>query len=52
VLQQKGAMAIGKLGDAVVRVCNAEALTEIITEMLQDNPDLFSDNLPLDQQNS
>lgn len=50
VLQQKGAMAIGKLGDAVVRVCDAEALTEIITEMLQDNPDLFSDNLPLDQQ--
>lgn len=47
VLQRKGAMRLGKLGDAVVRVCNAAMVEEIITEMLRANPDLFSDNLPL-----
>ncbi|MBE7683622.1 AAC(3) family N-acetyltransferase [Paenibacillus sp. P13VS] len=47
VLQRKGAMRLGKLGDAVVRVCNAAVVEEIITEMLRANPDLFSDNLPL-----
>lgn len=49
VLQDKGVMFIGKLGDAEVRVCDAEGIAEVITEMLKDNPDLFSDNLPLDQ---
>jgi len=49
VLQDKGVMFIGKLGDAEVRVCDAEGIANVITEMLQDNPDLFSDNLPLDQ---
>lgn len=47
VLQRKGAMRLGKLGDAVVRVCDAAMVEEIITEMLRANPDLFSDNLPL-----
>ncbi|WP_418039925.1 AAC(3) family N-acetyltransferase [Paenibacillus xylanilyticus] len=47
VLQRKGAMRLGKLGDAVVRVCDAAMVEEIITEMLRENPDLFSDNLPL-----
>lgn len=47
VLERKGAMHKGYLGDAVVRVCDAALLTEVITGMLQDNPDLFSDNLPL-----
>lgn len=47
VLERKGAMRKGQLGDAVVRVCDAALLTEVITSMLQDNPDLFSDNLPL-----
>lgn len=47
VLQRKGAMRLGKLGDAVVRVCDAPMVEEIITEMLRANPDLFSDNLPL-----
>jgi aminoglycoside 3-N-acetyltransferase len=48
VLERKGAMRKGQLGDAVVRVCDAAMLTEVITDMLQDNPDLFSDNLPLE----
>lgn len=47
VLQRKGAMRLGKLGDAVVRVCDAAMVEAIITEMLSANPDLFSDNLPL-----
>ncbi|KOY14700.1 AAC(3) family N-acetyltransferase [Paenibacillus xylanivorans] len=47
VLERKGAMRKGQLGDAIVRVCDAAMLTEVITDMLQDNPDLFSDNLPL-----
>ncbi|NUU77375.1 AAC(3) family N-acetyltransferase [Paenibacillus xylanilyticus] len=49
VLERKGAMRQGKLGDAVVRVCDAAKVAEIITEMLKENPDLFSDNLPLAQ---
>ncbi|MGC5774878.1 AAC(3) family N-acetyltransferase [Paenibacillus pabuli] len=47
VLERKGAMRKGMLGDAVVRVCDAAMLTEVITDMLQANPDLFSDNEPL-----
>ncbi|GIO44219.1 AAC(3) family N-acetyltransferase [Paenibacillus apis] len=47
VLLERGAMKIGQLGDAVTRICDAEAVTKVITEMLLDNPDLFSDNEPL-----
>lgn len=47
VLENRGAMRKGQLGDAVVRVCDAAAVAEVITEMLADNPDLFSDNNPL-----
>lgn len=47
VLERGGAMRKGQLGDAVVRVCDAAAVAEVITEMLADNPELFSDNNPL-----
>ncbi|WP_028590586.1 AAC(3) family N-acetyltransferase [Paenibacillus massiliensis] len=47
VLESRGAMRKGQLGDAVVRVCDAAAVAEVITEMLADNPALFSDNNPL-----
>lgn len=47
VLEQNGAMRKGQLGDAVVRICDAAALADVITDMLRDNPDLFSDNEPL-----
>lgn len=47
VLEYRGAMRKGKLGDAVVRVCDAAAVAEVITEMLREEPDLFSDNEPL-----
>lgn len=49
VLQKSGAMWLGKLGDAEVRICDTVKLTEVLTRMLQDNPDLFSDNQPLSE---
>lgn len=48
VLENRGAMYKSSLGDAIVSVCDAAAVAEIITEMLLANPDLFSDNNPLD----
>ncbi|MFB9326655.1 AAC(3) family N-acetyltransferase [Paenibacillus aurantiacus] len=47
VLETKGAMTKGLLGDALVRVCDAAAVANVLMDMLKDNPDLFSDNLPL-----
>lgn len=48
ILERNGAMYKGQLGDAVVRVCDAVAVAKVITEMLRDNPELFTDNNPLD----
>lgn len=50
VLISRGAMRMRQLGDAVVRVCDAAAITAILTEMLEYDPDLFSDNEPLKDQ--
>lgn len=50
VLESKGAMYKGQLGDAVVRVCDADKVTNVITKMLKENPDLFSDNHALDRE--
>lgn len=50
VLESKGAMYKGHLGDAVVRVCDAEKVAIVITKMLKENPDLFSDNHSLDRE--
>ncbi|MBB3113499.1 aminoglycoside 3-N-acetyltransferase [Paenibacillus phyllosphaerae] len=47
VLVSLGAMTTGKLGDALVRVCDAERTYEVLAQMLAANPDLFSDNEPL-----
>ncbi|OBR64124.1 AAC(3) family N-acetyltransferase [Paenibacillus oryzae] len=44
ILESKGAMTKGRFGDSVARVCDTVAMTEILTEMLKGNPDLFSDN--------
>jgi aminoglycoside 3-N-acetyltransferase len=52
VLESQGAMHKGRFGDAVVRVCDAAAVTDILTEMLRDNRDLFSDNQPLEGQHA
>lgn len=48
VLEKTGAMHRGQFGDASVRVCDAALVAKVITEMLKRNPDLFSDNLPLE----
>ena len=50
VMIAKGALYFGEFGDAVVRVCDTMKLTEVLTEMLQVFPDLFSDNEPLSEQ--
>lgn len=47
VLEEQGALHRSKLGDADILICDAVKTTEILTEMLHDNPDLFSDNEPL-----
>ncbi|GAA0310231.1 aminoglycoside 3-N-acetyltransferase [Gracilibacillus halotolerans] len=46
-LVELGAMHIGKFGDAEVRVCDTVKTTEVITEMLEVDPELFTDNEPL-----
>ena len=45
---EKGVMALGKFGDATVRICDTVAMTDLLFKMLTINPDLFSDNEPLD----
>ncbi|WP_423188472.1 AAC(3) family N-acetyltransferase [Alkalibacterium sp. f15] len=47
ILLEEGAMKKGTFGDATVRVVDAEKTAELLTELLQENPDLFSDNEPL-----
>ncbi|WP_438350029.1 AAC(3) family N-acetyltransferase [Paenibacillus sp. FA6] len=49
VMVKHGAMYLGQLGDAVVRVCDTVKMTEVLTEMLREYPDLFSDNEPLNE---
>lgn len=48
VLERRGAMFKGQLGDAVVRVCDTVKLEAVLSEMLRIFPDLFSDNEPMD----
>ncbi|WP_438448735.1 AAC(3) family N-acetyltransferase [Gorillibacterium sp. sgz5001074] len=47
VLVRRRAMRYGLLGNAQVRICDTVKLTEVLTEMLRANPDLFSDNEPM-----
>ncbi|OMD99097.1 AAC(3) family N-acetyltransferase [Paenibacillus odorifer] len=46
-LEEGGAMHKGNFGDALVRVCGTVETTDILSLMLKENPDLFSDNEPL-----
>lgn len=50
VLAKRGAIQYGKFGDATVLVCDTVKLTQYITEMLNANAELFSDNEPLDEE--
>lgn len=47
ILEEHGGLYRARLGDAEVLVCDTVKTTEIITNMLRENPDLFSDNEPL-----
>lgn len=47
VLEQGGALTRGHFGDAGVMLCSAVETTRILSAMLRENPDLFSDNEPL-----
>ncbi|GAA0359461.1 AAC(3)-VI family aminoglycoside N-acetyltransferase [Alkalibacterium iburiense] len=49
LLMEEGSLYKGKLGDATVLVDDAAKTTELLTELLQANPDLFSDNEPLEE---
>lgn len=48
VFLKNDAMRMGRFGDAEVRICDVVRLTEILMVMLQRNPGLFSDDLPVD----
>jgi aminoglycoside 3-N-acetyltransferase len=50
ILLKQGAMKIGKFGDAETRLCFAKRTYEVLTKMLIDLPDLFSDNEPLSKE--
>ncbi|MER2063332.1 MAG: AAC(3) family N-acetyltransferase [Alkalibacterium sp.] len=47
ILIEEGAMRKGSFGDAEVRIVDARETAELLTELLEKNPDLFSDNEPL-----
>jgi aminoglycoside 3-N-acetyltransferase len=47
VLEDGGALRRGSFGDAAVMICGTVETTEILSRMLAENPDLFSDNEPL-----
>ncbi|MEK3902506.1 AAC(3) family N-acetyltransferase [Paenibacillus sp. FSL R7-0179] len=47
VLEDGGALRRGSFGDAAVMLCGTVETTRILSDMLRENPDLFSDNEPL-----
>ncbi|SDF60168.1 aminoglycoside 3-N-acetyltransferase [Fontibacillus panacisegetis] len=47
VLEQQGAIHKARFGDADTWVCDTVKMTSILSDMLRQNPDLFSDNEPL-----
>lgn len=49
VLDEEGAQQKGKLGDAVVRVVDAKKTNNVLSTLLSENPDLFTENKPLEE---
>lgn len=47
ILEREGAIHKVKFGDADTWICGTVQMTDILTKMLRENPDLFSDNEPL-----
>jgi len=50
LLAEKGAIEYAQLGDAKVLVCDAVLLHKYISQMLEINPEIFSDNEPLTEE--
>lgn len=50
LLEKQGAIYRRQLGDAQMWVCDTVKMTDILSGMLRDNPDLFSDNEPLEEE--
>jgi aminoglycoside 3-N-acetyltransferase len=48
ILIAEEVMRTGRFGQAEARVCKVEPLTRLLNRMLATNPDLFSDNEPLE----
>ena len=46
IFEERGVMYKGKFGEATVRVCETESMTQLLNELLKKKPDLFSDNEP------
>lgn len=46
IFEERGVMYKGKFGEATVRVCETESMTQLLNELLKKNPALFSDNEP------
>lgn len=49
IFKEYGVMHTGKFGDAKVRICEAEGITELLNKMLEINPHLFSNDQLLDK---
>lgn len=49
LLLETDAMYLGNFGDAEVRVCDTVRMTEVLTQLLQINPAVFSDGNPLEE---
>ena len=50
VFLKNDVMYMGKFGDAKVRICDTVSMTKLLFHMLSLDPDLFSDNEPLDEE--
>lgn len=48
LFQRNGIMRIGSFGDAEVRICDTPSMTTLLLDMLKADPELFSDNKPLE----
>ncbi|MDZ7834039.1 MAG: AAC(3) family N-acetyltransferase [Alkalibacterium sp.] len=50
ILLEEGAMTKGTFGDAQARVVDARKTTELLTRLLEANPEIFSDDEPLSEE--
>lgn len=48
LLIEEGAMKTGRFGDAETRVVDAQMTSALLTELLEKNPELFTENKPLE----